>query len=663
VYEARLDGHALPVAVRMLRSQHAAPSRETDAMLAEVRVLRALNERELPGWPDSPAARLDYATRSRQQRTIVALLDDGVDAAGRPIHVQELAPPPFRPVPVTSVAEEQQTLAVFAAVARALLLTHQAGYALKDFDPTGEKTTRIRCVTPLTLPPEVKLIDWNVTGTSLDQPNDLIFFGGHLYQALVGEPAPLYGTLPLPINEAAAGWHRCSLGTQALLRRCLHVEESRRFGNARALCAELEQWLETLGLPSDVVLERANAERSTAQRAILTDLARRQMGEVSETRLVQAWQPPAPPINSEALLVLDPALLALRRGRYDEAERSVARVLASAPPGSALARQAAIYLRQVDTARALERIGMSGDLKLLEAGVSLLLRGDQQGAAALLRPLALRTRDAAATAALEQLLVPPQPAQLVNVPLAETTPVEVPPLVVVPPALHVPDDTSTSTDRTRFQSMLLRVVAPIIVVGVLALYLGGLLVTQLLQTNRQLESLNATVTVLTAAQIALEATTVALAMPTPLPPTTLPQTETSLATTNAAATVTPILVTETRLTLTPILVAELLTQTAISLQLTAERPTAPPTPLLTTPTPVDSETFPRGQIRDREVNVLLYTASSGTTTNGFADSLRGLDLYLCEQVNTRWAVDVPTAPLPCRAPRGWVSITAIELVP
>jgi hypothetical protein len=160
-------------------------------------------------------------------------------------------------------------------------------------------------------------------------------------------------------------------------------------------------------------------------------------------------------------------------------------------------------------------------------------------------------------------------------------------------------------------------------------------------------------------------------------PTELPPSATSSATpratstpditptsTDAAATMTPIPATLTRPTVTPIDIAELQTQTALSLQIPTARPTTPPTPVPTAiPTPINTPTFPRGRIRDREVNIPLYQASTGTATSGFVDDFRGLELYLCQQVGTRWAVDVPSASTPCRMPRGWIAVIAIEQLP
>lgn len=262
---AQLDGQ--PVIIKVLGRQHSRTSLEAQGLANEPKVLRRLNEAEDPAYRNLPDAhsRLAWAQRTAQQRTIVALLDNGETASLGTWVVQEFAPDEFRPGPVTGLAGELPILQVMRRVAQAMALAHKNDYALCDFEPqTKGDRIRVRWHEGSD-EPEVRLIDWNVTKGPEDFPKDLFYFGGHLYRLLLGELVPLDGdgAPPHTLGLGVERWKLLSEGTRLLLSRLLHRDPARRYRSAQELADDLDWHVRSVEIalrpnPIEKIRERAN---------------------------------------------------------------------------------------------------------------------------------------------------------------------------------------------------------------------------------------------------------------------------------------------------------------------------------------------------------------------------------------------------------------------
>lgn len=264
-YLAELHEPYLPplrLVLKVVREDARDDALRQQAVLREVEVLKKLNLAENPEWPadDGPQrllarAQLLEATAGRCH--VVRLLDDGV-VDGQTFLVQELAPATvFRPHPITvypdqrqAIATERLTLHVFGQIVETVALAHSLDLALKDFEPLT-KGDRIRVqqrAGQASL--ELKIIDWNITGDRADQPQDLLFLGGHLYSYLLGQHLPQDAFVEPPANLAigVAGWARLSEGSRQLLQRLFHRDPDQHYPSAHDLLADLAWWVGVLDM-------------------------------------------------------------------------------------------------------------------------------------------------------------------------------------------------------------------------------------------------------------------------------------------------------------------------------------------------------------------------------------------------------------------------------
>jgi len=142
----------------------------------EIEALDILNRAELPAqWAattDLPG-RLRLIQETAAKRLIIANLDSGLLDSGQPYIVQELAPPKFERFDIDDRQDEIRMLTVIHTMSRAMSLAHQKGLALQDFEPqTKGDRIRARWLDEAQTKLEFKFIDWNVTGTAADMPQD-----------------------------------------------------------------------------------------------------------------------------------------------------------------------------------------------------------------------------------------------------------------------------------------------------------------------------------------------------------------------------------------------------------------------------------------------------------------------------------------------------------
>lgn len=276
---AVMQGVPPPAHVIIKRARDAASLAE---MQHEAEVLAVLNACEAQhigiAWPTQAATRLRCAHETSHERAIIALLDAGEDAEGAPFLVQEYAPPMFQPFPVRSLADEARMLSVARRLIDALALVHSCGFALKDFNPQGMKGDRIRLARPYEKPFNLKLIDWNITGSAQEQAQDLFYLGGHLYTFLLGAGLPWRANQPpADLGAGVAGWEPLSQGSRHILQRLLSRNEHERYPTAAALGADVAWWLDMLheaGLPdaAERLKHRARAESSAERRLAIEAL-------------------------------------------------------------------------------------------------------------------------------------------------------------------------------------------------------------------------------------------------------------------------------------------------------------------------------------------------------------------------------------------------------
>jgi hypothetical protein len=262
------------VVIKLVRSEYRDNEGWVGAIRREAWVLEVLNQAEDPRWPqvlagpDAPLRSIakpdDFLKRCRytretvKTRRVIGLLDCG-EVEGQPFLVQEVAPPTsFDPEPVTTASSKEEalqrelrTLTVALEIARVIALAHENGFALKDFEP---KTKQDRlCLAWEDNQSErqtsfhLKVIDWNITGGKEEQPQDLLFFGGHLYYFLLKRHVMLDAEGQPPLNPGAgvSGWSDITAGSRGIIQQLLQRVPGQR-PPAQRLVSDLDWWVETL---------------------------------------------------------------------------------------------------------------------------------------------------------------------------------------------------------------------------------------------------------------------------------------------------------------------------------------------------------------------------------------------------------------------------------
>ncbi len=247
VYEVDLAGYRL--VLKVLGDEWESDGEQAKGLEREGKVLEVLNKAEDPEYPSEPdiRARINRLQVTATERVIIACLSYG-KVYGRPFVLQEMAPPEIHPSPVKSVDDELRILQVMERVAKGMKVAHEQGYALLDFK-SPEKADRIRVQwleghnTPL-----VRIIDWNITGGAEDFPQDLFYFGAHLYHFLTGWTVPLdeEGYPPRNLGMDVPTWSILTEGTKYILRRLLHRNPEKRYVSASSLYDDLKWWVETV---------------------------------------------------------------------------------------------------------------------------------------------------------------------------------------------------------------------------------------------------------------------------------------------------------------------------------------------------------------------------------------------------------------------------------
>jgi tetratricopeptide (TPR) repeat protein len=305
-----------PVAIKLVRSEYRDDEEWVGAIRREAWVLEVLNQAEDSRWPqvlagpDAPLRSADlptvenrchYARETVRTRRVIGLLDCG-EVEGQPFLVQEVAPPTsFDPEPVTTASSKEEvvqrelhTLTVALAIVQVVALAHENGFALKDFAPeTSHDRLRLAWEDNQSERQpsfHLKVIDWNITGGKEEQPQDLLFSGGHLYYFLLKQHIMLDAEGQPPLNPGAGvpGWSEITEGSRAIIQRLLQRVPDQR-PPARRLMSDLTWWVEMLRqsqppaalqqLQSQLWKEEGNWERVLA----IADLATR-IGSTAEER-------------------------------------------------------------------------------------------------------------------------------------------------------------------------------------------------------------------------------------------------------------------------------------------------------------------------------------------------------------------------------------------
>ncbi len=373
VYGSRLNGHE--VAIKLLGSEPQSgtrfepDSKEAAQLRHEADVLWQLNAAEIKKFADLNVAlkrehsaygtdasqvrqvlleRLELANSTARDRVIVALLDQGLDDTGRPWLVEELAPPAIEMKAVQGPADELRILEVMWRVAIGMALAHANRYALNPDFSLDTKADRIR-VRWHGDTPEVRLIDWNITGGPELFAKDLTYFGGHFYQLLLGRRLELNGE-DRPLHALGLGspvWNTLSAGCRGILERLLHPDPRRRYTTAAELQDDLGWLVEVYKLAHPVVQSGKLRERAVGilpQRrydrlAAVCDLALRGQLSEDDSRAFLTLQEEA----RRGLAQVSPALskikITLGAGSYRYAALDAERELEYLDPRSDQARQ------------------------------------------------------------------------------------------------------------------------------------------------------------------------------------------------------------------------------------------------------------------------------------------------------------------------------------
>ena len=387
----------------VIRLPHRNPARieQTQALfIAEAQLLSTLNQLEDPAWPvvGSPQQRYHYAAATLHLRRVIGLLDSGTDGLGSPFIVQELAPASFQPPAVRNLADELRAISVATAVAETIELCHAAGIALRDFDPLGEKSDRIRvALTSEGHVEHVKLIDWNVVGGREHYAQDLLFLGGHLYSFLFGVRPRALSSAALEVRAwvpVSTTWQQISAGSRQIVARLLHSEPTERYPDARTLRTDLAWWRDTLQVTEAAALEqRARAVTDPRQRLAVSELALRRFTDQPAQATFEAIRHKAlTDLADEQQRSVDRGLLNLHSGLYQQARTDFRQADAAAATIDAVAWEAQLYLALTELALQLKTLGVERprddpQWQAAHHAVEALCRGNAEQALALLAPL------------------------------------------------------------------------------------------------------------------------------------------------------------------------------------------------------------------------------------------------------------------------------------
>jgi len=354
-YAATLDSY--PVVIKRLSDRWQADSPDAEGFRKESTVLRTLNAVEDEEWPllRSAVERAQRAASTGMRRVIVALLDDGIDENGRPYQVQEMAPPAVEVIPVIDLQSESRALAILQRVAQGIALAHQHGFALSDFEPRT-KLDRVRVRWPEGgAEPEVRLIDWNITGGADLFARDLFYFGQHAYHLLAGQLLELEsdGKPPHTLGMGTPTWNLLSEASHLLLSRLLQRDEARRYRSAADLTADLTWLMETFELArASSLLDRlrfrileARGQDRYDRMLAAADLALRYDLSPGLRQNFKQWRDQArEELDKELWQPIAMARISLLAKQFSQADINFSRVLSNLDPRSEPARLAR-YLR------------------------------------------------------------------------------------------------------------------------------------------------------------------------------------------------------------------------------------------------------------------------------------------------------------------------------
>ena len=387
VYRATLAGVPTDVVVKVVR-QDTTPDEEGQRKIEGVRregqVLATLNQAEDPVWGNTLGIpdRVRRAQQTASQRLVVALFDSGEMDPDQPYLVQELAPPALERFDVETLADEKRILSVAHAMARAMALAHQHNLALRDFDPrTKLDRVRMRWLDEEDRF-EFKLIDWNITGGPEDVPQDLFYFGGHLYYLLLGRHLVLdvAGRPPANLGLGVPGWEWLTEGSREILQRLLHRDPVRRYRRAVELEADLAWWLDALhqaDTPNaidrlqDRIWQARPQERHDRVLAV-ADLAQR-LGLTTEARrMFELWADQArQELEKETWLPIADARVSLLSGAYMAAVEKFSTQLRQLDERSEAARMARVLKLQAQAGHLLKQANQGDDIRPTDEWASL----------------------------------------------------------------------------------------------------------------------------------------------------------------------------------------------------------------------------------------------------------------------------------------------------
>lgn len=374
------------VVIKLIREDEALNPRNVAGLQREAEALDILNRAEDSQWSylDGPVARLQRAQETALDRRVVAMLDSGEQPPGHPFVVQEKAPRPFERFAVQNRSDEQRMLDVALAVGEVIALAHQHDLALTDFEP-HTKWDRI-CLRWLDEDAadrfELKIIDWNVTGGSEDAPQDLFYFGLHLYHFFFGHHLTLSQDERPPANLSVVtpGWDQITEGSRQILQRLLHRDASRRYPQASALVADLTWWLETLRIadaPNGLArlqdrLWQVKPQGRDDRVAAVADLAL-DLDPLAEMRQAfELWRQQAQDgLQKEIWLPIASARSSLITGAYAKAAKEFQQQMGSLPKESEPARLARLFVRLAGAGERLKQLHHGQDVRRTPAWEAL----------------------------------------------------------------------------------------------------------------------------------------------------------------------------------------------------------------------------------------------------------------------------------------------------
>ena len=251
LHERWLDANGIATAMDSSDTDSPPPPDPYQQFKDEARVLSILNTAEDERWQfiDTVSERIARAAETADQRVIIANFDAGIAGdkmAGRPYIIQEPAPAAISYQPIVDKHDELRVLQVMLRVAQGIRLAHENQISLRDFRPL-EKIDRIRVLWDEDAQkPQVRLIDWNISGGPELATRDLYYFGYYLYYLLLGEEVD--DPPPARLGSGVSAWETITEGSRMLLRRLLHRDASRRYQSARSLVDDLDWWMKTLSM-------------------------------------------------------------------------------------------------------------------------------------------------------------------------------------------------------------------------------------------------------------------------------------------------------------------------------------------------------------------------------------------------------------------------------